>query len=107
LNRGKWFCGDKLKAEYIKFAEAWLWFSPKGKKLRKCPFSRKVKNKPEYRCKINETKPDRCRKYRPWNYGLQVLRANAGFRCCIRKDLKLTQYEIKLDNMPLISLNKL
>ena len=107
LNQGKWFCGDELKAEQIKSAEAWLWFSPRGKKLRKCPFLRKERNKSTYKCLINDTKPDRCRKWKPWKYGLSGLQGllnfkkDLGYQCCKQKRRILTRFETKLDKKTL------
>ena len=47
---------------YSILGEADLWIHPEtGEGLRRCPFLRKVRNKPMYRCKIYDTRPMACR----------------------------------------------
>jgi Fe-S-cluster containining protein len=46
---------------YAVFGEADLWIHPEtGQELYRCPFLRKVRNKPLYRCRIYETRPLSC-----------------------------------------------
>ena len=41
-----------------------LWINPKtGEETHRCPFLRKVRNKPIYKCRIHETKPNHCKGY--------------------------------------------
>jgi Fe-S-cluster containining protein len=90
LKNGKFIRGDQVKIEnldQISFnGSSLLWYSPKGRRLNKCPFLRKLRTKPEYKCLINDTKPDRCRKYEPWNQGLQWIRHFNGYKCCKKPD---------------------
>jgi Fe-S-cluster containining protein len=42
-----------------------LWFHPEtGEELESCPWLKKVRGKPEFKCSINETKPEVCHQYR-------------------------------------------
>lgn len=44
-----------------------LWVTADGDEKERCPFVRKDKNKPTYRCTIYETRPEICRQYKPWS----------------------------------------
>ncbi len=47
---------------YAVLGEADLWIHPEtGEEMFRCPFLRKVRNKPMYRCRIYETRPTMCR----------------------------------------------
>jgi Fe-S-cluster containining protein len=116
LNNDKWIRGDELKTEQleqINYAKCQIWSSPRGKKLRKCPFLRKERNKSTYKCLINDTKPDRCRKWEPWKYGLfglqgiQNLKNDFGYQCWEQKRHISTPFETKLDKKnPIAILSK-
>src|SRR5215470_7590213 len=44
-----------------------LWYSPvTGEDVSRCPFVRKGRNLPTYRCTIYETRPQQCRDYTPF-----------------------------------------
>lgn len=48
--------------EYIECGD--LWFSPiTGDEVERCPWLRKVRNKEQYNCQINNTKPKHCREF--------------------------------------------
>lgn len=40
-----------------------LWIDPSGREYLQCPFVRKIRDKDEYECLINETKPEVCKNY--------------------------------------------
>ena len=43
-----------------------LWISPTtGEEVRRCPFVRKGRDRPTYKCLIHDTKPEVCRDYKP------------------------------------------
>ncbi len=49
---------------YLMIGETDLWISPEtGEELSRCPFLRKVRNQPVYRCKIYDTRPVVCRRF--------------------------------------------
>jgi Fe-S-cluster containining protein len=49
---------------YSLIGAADLWIDPEtGEPLRRCPFLRKVRNKPMYRCLIYDTRPGQCRSF--------------------------------------------
>lgn len=107
LNDEKRIRGDELKEEQIEFSEPFLWFSPGGRRLNRCPFLRKERNKTKYRCLINETKPDRCRKYEPWWNSNELIKL-LGYQCC--KNIKTTylpEFEVKLDKKLLNRLKRI
>ena len=43
-----------------------LWIDERGVERMRCPFVRKVRGQPRYRCTIYETRPQVCRDYQPW-----------------------------------------
>ena len=52
----------EVNGEILYFDE--LWTNPKtGDETFKCPFLRKVRNRPIYKCRIHETKPNECRDF--------------------------------------------
>jgi len=58
----KYIEGAEINGKIEYFDE--LWFNPKtGDETYRCPFLRKVRNKPIYKCKIHETKPNECREF--------------------------------------------
>jgi Fe-S-cluster containining protein len=70
-----------------------LWFDySTGRELERCPFLRKVRNKDEYRCRINDTKPQRCKVF-PVYVALE----------CYKCDLNLVKHfkDTELKDMPL------
>jgi len=72
--------GTELKTEQleqINFTEGW--FSPKGRRLNKCPFLKKEKNKPEFKCLIHDTKPNRCRDFKLGQFDPPFI--NTGYKC--------------------------
>lgn len=45
-----------------------LWINAEtGHEATRCPFVRKDRNRPTYRCTIYETRPEVCRDYVPWS----------------------------------------
>jgi Fe-S-cluster containining protein len=45
-----------------------LWVSERtGEEATRCPFVRKDRNRPTYRCTIYDTRPEVCRNYVPWS----------------------------------------
>lgn len=44
-----------------------LWIPESGEELLRCPFVRKDRNLPTYKCTIYETRPQVCRDYVPWS----------------------------------------
>lgn len=84
LTDGQQIRGDELKEDQVvdvSFVD--LWNSPGGRKLLRCPFLRKERKKPQYKCLINETKPSECRKWKPWEGKPGILYVI--FPCCKRK----------------------
>lgn len=99
LKDGTFFRGDHVKLEnldQILFkGSSLLWYSHKGRRLNKCPYLRMLRNKSEYKCLINNTKPERCQKFEPWKLGLQSLRYHL-YRCC-KKPESLGWGEVNID----------
>jgi Fe-S-cluster containining protein len=50
------------------FADLWI-SETTGEEALRCPFVRKDRNRPTYRCAIYETRPQVCRDYIPWAPG--------------------------------------